>query len=225
MSGHGGPIRPPTTQRQVTEVEHWVEINLMAELEDQDAILLEVLRPYVRRLRESRALVTWHYFREPEIRFRIRVRSKEARTRESKTLSGIAKSLVKKRLVSEWHFGNHGEKGEAYIGEEDRYGKNGWKVTQEYIERGAETALDLLELKRKSRLENPLWAPGLGNPWEGGDRNPWREKENNPLVYHWSRYVHLFSNQMGFDIDEETSLCGRQAEKYSHVSKELGIKW
>jgi hypothetical protein len=206
-------------------LEHWVEINLMAELEDQDDILLEALRPYVRRLRETRTLVTWHYFREPEIRFRIRVRSKKARTRESGTLARIAKSLARKRLVSEWHFGNHGERGEAYVGEEDRYGKNGWKVAQEYFERGAETALDLLELKRKSGLENPLWARGLGNPWEGGDRNPWREREEDPLVYHWSRYVHLFTNQMGFDIDEEARLCGKQAERYSRISKELGIKW
>ena len=201
MSGHDGIIRFPTTQGPATEMEHWVEINLMAELENQDDILLEVLKPYVRRLRESRALVAWHYFREPEIRFRIRVKNRKVRTRETKRLSRIAESLFKKRLVSKWHFGNHGERGEAYVGEEDRYGKNGWKVAQEYFERGAETALDLLELKRKSGLENPLWARGLGNPWEGGDRNPWREREENPLVYHWSRYVHLFTNQMGFDID------------------------
>ncbi|MGD0145885.1 MAG: lantibiotic dehydratase C-terminal domain-containing protein [Nitrososphaerales archaeon] len=225
MSAHGGLVGPPTTQGPVNEVEYWVEINLVAELKDQDTVLLEVLRPYVQRLRKSRTLITWHFFREPEIRFRIRVRSKDARIRENRMLSEIAKSLVKKRLVSEWHFGSHGEKGEIYIGEEDRYGKNGWKVTQEYIERGAETALDLLELKRKSRLENPLWARGLGNPWEGGDRNPWREKKDNPLVYHWSRYVHLFTNQMGLSIDEETRLCRKQAERYNRVSKELGIKW
>ncbi len=206
-------------------MEHWIEINLMGGREEQDAVLLDVLRPYVRRLRESGNLLTWHYFREPEIRFRIRVRTEKARTKETAKLAGIAESLADKKLVSEWHFGNHGETRKDYVGEEDRYGKNGWRVAQGYFERGAETALDLLELRRKTRLENPLWARGLGNPWEGGGRNPWREREDDPLVYHWSRYVHLFSSQIGFDIDEESRLCRKQAERYSRISKEFGVKW
>jgi hypothetical protein len=223
--GKGELIRRMAATSQVARMEHWVEINLMAALEHQDAILLDVLRPYVRRLRESGNLLTWHYFREPEIRFRIRVRSKKARTRETANLAGIAESLAEKRLVSGWHFGNHGERGKDYVGEEDRYGKNGWRVAQEYFERGAETALGLLELWRRDRLENPLWARGLGNPWEGGDRNPWREREDDPLVYHWSRYVHLFSSQIGFDIDKESRLCRKQAQRYSRISKEMGVKW
>lgn len=60
------------------------------------------------------------------------------------------------------------------------------------LQEGRYTALDLLELRRKSLLENPLWGEGLGNPWRG--------VENDPLAYHWSRYVHLFSNQLGFDM-------------------------
>jgi hypothetical protein len=223
--GHGGVMRKKRPAARVARKEHWVEINMAAKLEDQDAILLDVLRPHVRRLRRARVLVSWHYFREPEIRFRVRVGSENARAREGKTLSRIARSLKRKGLVSEWHFGNHGDRSETYTGEEDRYGKNGWRVAQEYFERGAETALDLLELRRKTRLENPLWARGLGNPWEGGDRNPWREREEDPRFYHWSRYVHLFTNQMGFNVDEESRLCGKQAERYSRISKEFGMKW
>jgi hypothetical protein len=206
-------------------MEHWVEINLSAEIEAQDGILLDVLRPHVRRLGRSGELVSWHYFREPEIRFRVRVRSRGTRVREEDALSRIARGLVKKGLVSEWYFGRHGEMGSEYTGEEDRYGENGWKVAQEYFRDGSENALALLDLRRGSRLESPLWAEGIGNPWEGGARNPWREKEEDPLAYHWSRFVHLFSNQLGFDMRREADLCERQAKGYRRVVDEVGMKW
>ena len=49
-------------------MEHWVEINLDADFSVQDGILLDTLRPHVRRLEKEGELVTYHYFREPEIR-------------------------------------------------------------------------------------------------------------------------------------------------------------
>ncbi len=206
-------------------MEHWVEINLDAEAGVQNGILLDVLRPHVRRLEMGRELLSFHYFREPEIRFRVRVRDAGALRREMKRLSRVAESLVRKKLVTEWHFGNHGEAGVDYVGEEDRYGVNGWRVAQDYFHDGSKTALRLLELKRRSRLESPLWAKGLGNPWEGGELNPWREREEDPLVYHWSRFVHLFSNQLGFDMESEAGLCEKQAERYRRVVGEFGMKW
>lgn len=206
-------------------MEHWIEINLDVDIEDQDDVLLKELRPHVDRLKKAGALLTWHYFREPELRFRMRLKSRADRKKEVRTISALANSLKRKRLVSEWHLGNHGEEGREYAGEEDRYGRNGWKAAQLYFDRGSETALDLLALKRRSGLENPLWGRGFGNPWEGGERNPWREKVDDPLVYHWSRYVHLFSNQLGFDMSEEADLCSKQAERYRRVTKDFGMKW
>jgi Lantibiotic biosynthesis dehydratase C-term len=206
-------------------MEHWVEVNLFADSAAQNGILLDVLRPYVRKLEKNGALTTWHYFREPEIRFRARLKSEAAKKRQESTLSKMADSLVKRKLIREWHFGNHGEKGAVYTGEEDRYGKNGWKAAQDYFRNGSETALELLELRRRSRLESPLWARGLGNPWEGGKRNPWREREDDPLVYHWSRFVHLFSNQLGFNMEREAELCSKQSERYRRVMKEFRMKW
>jgi hypothetical protein len=206
-------------------MEHWVEINLSAMLEVQDGILLDVLRPYVRRLERRGELVNFHYFREPEIRFRVRLRDVGARKRAAASLARIAGGLARRGLISEWHFGSHGEKGERYAGEEDRYGVNGWGVAQDYFRQGSETSLRLLELKRRSKLESPLWAKGLGNPWEGGERNPWRERREDPLVYHWSRFVHLFSNQLGFDMEKEAGLCQRQSEGYLRVTRELGMRW
>ncbi len=91
-------------------MEHWVEINLNAEIREQDRILLDVLGPYVRRLEGEGELVTYHYFREPEIRLRVRLRTKAAKVRQMVALSRIADSLVKQKAVSEWYFGDHGEK-------------------------------------------------------------------------------------------------------------------
>jgi lantibiotic biosynthesis dehydratase-like protein len=205
--------------------EYWIEVNLMADLAVQDHVLLDYLRPYLRRLATRGMMEGFHFFREPEIRFRVRLGDRIAMESEKEALRALANSLAEKGLVSEWHFGNHGEAGKEYVGERDRYGKNGWKVAQEYFQHGSEAALELLALRRKGILENPLWAKGLGNPWEGGKRNPWREREENPLFYHWSRYVHLFTNQLGFDIDEESMLCAKQSERYASISKEFGLKW
>lgn len=206
-------------------MEHWIEVNLDAAVPVQDGILLDVLRPYVRRLEEKGELVSWHYFREPEIRFRVRLKSRAAKSKQAQVVSKLADSLRRKKLVSEWHFGNHGEEGTVYAGEVDRYGEHGWSVAQEYFRNGSEVALELIELKRKSRLESPLWAKGLGNPWEGGARNPWRERQDDPLVYHWSRFVHLFTNQLGFDMEREADLCSKQSERYLMVMKEFGMRW
>ena len=206
-------------------MEHWIEINLLAELDRQNGILLDVLKPYVDRLKKRKVLVTWHFFREPEIRFRVRLTSRKAKVTESGAVAALAESLRRRGLVRGWRFGNHGEKGAPYDGEEDRYGTNGWKAAQDYFSHGSETALRLLRLKVDSSLESPLWAKGRGNPWEGGEKNPWRERESDPLLYHWSRHVHLFTNQLGFDIDDEVELCKKQAERYNRISKELGMKW
>lgn len=206
-------------------MEHWVEVNLYGDERVQDDILLHVLKPHVESLKRKAVLVTWHFFREPEIRFRVRLRNRSAKLEETKTLALLADSLRERGVISKWHFGNHGEKGQLFVGEEDRYGRNGWRIAQDYFNSGAETALRLLALKREGQLENPLWGKGLGNPWEGGNRNPWRGRRANPLDYHWSRYVHLFTNQVGFDIDEEAGLCSRQAARYRKVSKQFGMKW
>lgn len=206
-------------------MEHWIEINIDAEVSDQDRILLDFLLPHVKELERKRELITWHYFREPEIRFRVRVSDRSTKSREMPNLARIADSLVRRNLASGWHLGRHGEEGVAYEGEADRYGQSGWRVAQDYFMDGSETALALLKLKRRSKLESPLWAKGLGNPWEGGEKNPWREKEGDPLAFHWSRFVHLFSNQLGFDMEKEAELCAKQSEKYTQVAREFGMRW
>jgi hypothetical protein len=206
-------------------MEHWVEVNLPANRKLQDGILLDVLKPHIEKLQAKHVLVTWHFFREPEIRFRVRLRNKKAKDGEIKAIAKLARFLQREGLISDWRFGSHGERGSRYRGEEDRYGRNGWKVAQDYFNQGATIALRLLELKRENRLENPLWAKGLGNPWEGEKKNPWRQHEKNPLAYHWSRYVHLFTNQLGFEINDEVKLCSKQAARYRQVMKDVGMKW
>lgn len=205
-------------------MEHWVEVNLFAKPSVQDRILLNVLLPHVKAVRRKGALVTWHFFREPEIRFRTRLKSATAKARETRAIAALANSLHRRKLISKWHFGNHGEKGQLYVGEEGRYGKMGWLIAQDYFNSGSEIALRLLALKKRGKLENPLWAKGLGNTWEGGAKNPWKERQFNPLVYHWSRYVHLFTNQLGFGLDDEAELCAKQASRYRKISKQLGMK-
>jgi hypothetical protein len=37
--------------------------------------------------------------------------------------------------------------------------------------------------------------------------------------------VHLFSNQLGFDIEREANLCEKQSERYRRVAREFGMKW
>ena len=44
-------------------------------------------------------------------------------------------------------------------------------------------------------------------------------------MFHWSRVVHLFSNQLGFDVVKEVELCTKQAERYRRVVGEFGMNW
>ncbi len=206
-------------------MEQWVEVNLFGPGDRQDEVLLRNLVPYVNQLKRRGVLVTYHYFREPEIRFRVRLKTAREKARQKAELTKLARTLSRRGLIDKWAFGNHGVEGEEYVGEEDRYGTKGWAVAQEYFEHGAETALKLLSLREKGGLENPLWGKGIGNPWEGGERNPWRGERSDPREFHWSRYVHLFSNQLGFDMLKEAEQSERQAEKYREVVREFGIRW
>jgi thiopeptide-type bacteriocin biosynthesis protein len=142
-------------------MEQWVEVNLFAKQRVQNDILLDVLKPFVVNLRRRGVVVNWHFFREPEIRFRVRLKSKKAKVETDRKTAALAESLRERGLVSKWHFGGHGEKNRIYAGEEDRYGHLGWRIAQDYFNDGAEVALQLLSLKREGKLENPLWAKGL----------------------------------------------------------------
>lgn len=204
-------------------MEHWVEINLFADLGVQDDILLGVLWPHVKRLRRKGALLSFHYFREPEIRFRMRLTTELEMRAQERKLGEIAERLKRRGLVSKWNFGDHGAADKRYVGEEDRYGKNGWLVAQRYFEEGAEAALGLLDLKRKSKLENVLQSKSKDTwGWKGSDE--WRARTEDPVVFHWSRRVHLFTNQLGYNIEDEAELCSRQAERYRQVASQ-GVRW
>jgi hypothetical protein len=47
----------------------------------------------------------------------------------------------------------------------------------------------------------------------------------DPLAFHCSRHTHLFTNQLGFSIEDEVRLTERQAAKYRKVAEEQGMKW
>jgi hypothetical protein len=198
--------------------EFWIEVNIDTPVEKQDELLLESLVPFLDTY--EGIWLTWHFFREPELRFRIRAKDKLA-------LSMMKRSLTKglDGLGLKWWYGRHGVKGKQYYGEEDRYGKYGWLVAQDYFHDGAKTALRLIRFKRWGELESPLWSKGKGNPWEGGSKNPWKEREEDPMLFNWSRIVHLISNQMGFNMEKEAELCAKQSKRYKQLVEEQGLTW
>jgi hypothetical protein len=127
---------------------------------------------------------TWFFFWEPELRLRVRWRRAAS--------AGSAEAALKAHLDAlgvEWWEGAHGERGRRYEGEAEDYGTEVWQLVQKDWMSASRLALAFAELEPAGRLT--------------------RTRE-----YHWSRRVHLFSNQVFGDWPSEVRLCLAQARWY-----------
>jgi hypothetical protein len=76
-----------------------------------------------------------------------------------------------------------------YEGEEDFYGKNGWEYIQKFFHRNTSTALE----------------------WQFGNFEKSRE-------FYARRYIHLMSNNLGYNYTTESKLYAKMAWRYFVIS-------
>jgi hypothetical protein len=170
------------------DMEAWIEVNLVPNEPLDATLLIDAIDHLVHEeLRDD--VETWFYFWEPDLRLRIRWRE-PARTVE---LNGVLRSALERDQAAgrfkDWYEGAHGERGKAYLGEADFYGEEVWPQIQKDWMSGSELALLLIKLDRAGALQ--------------------KNRE-----FHWSRHVHLFTNQLYGSWDAEVQLCLNQALGY-----------
>ena len=169
--------------------DEWVEVNIMTSSQEQrGGLLLDVVEPLVRDKLEGMT-EAWFYFWEPDLRLRIRWPSEHADDghRELKAFLDTAQTGG---MLASWYEGNHGKRGEVYQGEAEDYGAEAWEITYKDWMSGSDLAIALLRHAAEGEL-------------------------TKALDFHWSRRVHLFSNQLGLSYFDEGQLCMGQAQAIS----------
>ena len=146
-----------------------------------DFTIANVLEVYTRLLHPAEYF-SWHYFLEPNCELRFRVLASEKQRLAIQQRINLLMSLpFIKKTIYR-----------EYRGEEDMYGAEGWVVARGYYENGAATAKKLLFLNKVGHLTSPV-------------------KNWSPLHFHLNRYVHLFSNQLGYSVWNEFTWALRYA--------------
>jgi hypothetical protein len=163
----------------------WIEVNIPARAEERSRLLLELVDPLVHEHFAGR-IKTWFYFWEPELRLRILWTDPERAEAARAELADFLDQAKAEGAIEGWFEGSHGVRGEIYRGEAELYGNEVWELTAHDWMSGSELALAIVRAGAGGRL-------------------------TKPEEFHWSRRVHLFSNQLWLD---EIALCLRQAHGY-----------
>jgi len=139
-------------------------------------VLLDFIRPTVEELEKQDLMITFHFFFEPEIHFRIRPKEEN----QVDQIEAIIKTNLSKiqGLIEKADFSR-------YTGEEPDYGIEGWQLAQKYFEYCCR--ISLLNLEVATGRKSPPSPQYVGNQFNVG------------------KFVHCFLNQMGFDIKSEAN--------------------
>jgi hypothetical protein len=164
----------------------WIEVNLVAPAAMQPTqVLLRIVDPLVHEQLADR-IDMWFYFWEPELRLRIRWRDPRSVDANRRELTDFLDNACRAGTLKEWFEGSHGRRGGTYRGESGFYGAEVWELVARDWTNASELALALARIESEGRL-------------------------TRPRSFHWSRRVHLFSNQL---LVDEIALCLAQARSY-----------
>jgi hypothetical protein len=143
-----------TSARGVNE--WWIEIEIIPRdrnWKQNDEILLALHKEILSSERQN--IKSWHFFREPTLRFRIELTDKENRDRVAKKLRNLLDSI---ELVEQHFFANHGQRvenlDEGYKGERETY-KRMWPYQKKLWEWGSEMAVEAIKEHRETGTNDP----------------------------------------------------------------------
>ncbi len=169
-------------------MELWTEVNLVPAETEEESVLTGVIGGLVHETFRGE-LETWFFFREPELRLRLRW-SDPARAEDCRSkLTLVLDEAVRRGELAEWYEGAHGRRGERYEGEAEMYGAELWSLVQKDWMNGSELALQITKLEASGDL-------------------------SRSRGFHWERHVHLFTNQLFGSWNSEIELCLAQALGY-----------
>ena len=130
--------------------EHWIEVNIvLGNYDDVETFLVSFIKPLVEKWESEKRILTFHYFLEPDIRFRVRAIDELSK---DYCRAGLENRLKSHNLVEKFEFGRHGDPAAQYEGEQELYGVIGWEIAQKYFEYGSRIALMMFD---RRPLEKP----------------------------------------------------------------------
>lgn len=160
------------------EFEWWIEVEISSTSIRQDLnddILVKLHDEFL--ITEQNNIESWHFFREPKLRFRIELRDKENRDRIAKNLEDFLDSL---EIVEDFYFAKHGKRvenlDEGYSGERDQY-KRMWPYQKKLWEWGSEMTVEAIKEFKETQTNDP------------------------PREYQLNRFFHLLSLQLSPTYD------------------------
>lgn len=103
----------------------WVEANIHHGSADDRQLILAL---YNRIVKQTTGLVSWHCFREPEIRLRLEVTDDAEAGSVQDRIRQFVDSRRSEFQIDRLVFGRHGKEGEKYEGEHEFFGKDGFEV-------------------------------------------------------------------------------------------------
>jgi len=164
----------------------WVEAEIQpADYGRRERLLVDVIDPLVHETLSGRIDV-WHYFWEPALRFRVHWQQPMQVDNYALLSSALDKARAQGKLAR-WEVARHGEAGQVYQGEAEKFGDDIWPYTYRHWTTGCELALALLKRDPDNVLTE--LTTDLAD-------NALRE-------FHWVHAVHLFSNPLGLShLDE-----------------------
>jgi len=173
------PIANAQSRNIVIENEWWIQVDIFTKKTNQDLndeLLVHLYNDIIEEERDS--ILSWHFFREFQLRFRIETINEEQRSRIADRLSAYLNSF---ETVVEWYYANHNDKVDdlvqGYDGEQSHY-KRMWPYQKKIWEWGSEMTIAAI---------NEEYEIGINEP----SRN-----------YQLTRTYHLLANQLslGYDV-------------------------
>jgi hypothetical protein len=146
----------PANTALLNEIEWWIEVEITpkgGEQEVNDNILLLLYDEFLSHKREN--ITSWHFFREPTLRFRIELTDKETRDNVAVELETFLDSI---ELVEDHYFAKHGQRignlDDGYSGEFDQY-KRMWPAQKKLWEWGSEMTVEAIKEFKETGTNDP----------------------------------------------------------------------
>jgi hypothetical protein len=165
-------------------MDKWIELNVIPTDDSRiDVILSGLVKAYISRLSGSGTRFHWHFFREPDLRWRILASSGAVDTIKAELHASLTTlEKTEPQTYSRHFFGAHGVPNKEYPGEEDSYG-DAWELCYKRWEAGSNLALMLCTTRSGERRD-----------------------------FHARRDMHLILNQLGYTRLQEAQLHRVEAE-------------
>ena len=139
------------------QIEWWIEIEITpidGKWELNNDILLALHERFIITEREN--IISWHFFREPTLRFRIEFTTREIRDDVAKRVDDFLNSS---ELVQEYFFARHGRRvktlDEGFSGEIENY-KRMWLYQKMIWYCGSEMAVESIKELRETGTNDPM---------------------------------------------------------------------